>query len=175
MVALMLNDAGMEAFRRPLDLVAVKAEGTIAYAGRAPHHAGHAGHRQAAFESLLAVIGQQLDLGIDEHGQRHFRRILAEAGGAIALGRVGSGRNVIDHQTGGNVHLRRRQADAVGVGQRIDHVPDEGGDFRRRRIGDGFGGHAQNRMAHAGDFQNSHVADFLSFMFIVYDSPPMRP
>ena len=56
------------------------------------------------------------------------------------------------------VHLRRRQADAVVLVHRLDHVVDELLEARIPDLGtlDGAGGPPQHRVSHAGDLEDGH-------------------
>ena len=55
------------------------------------------------------------------------------------------------------MHLGRREPDAAGVRQRLQHVGDEPLHLGRGRVGDRLGGPAQHRVAHAGDLENGHA------------------
>jgi hypothetical protein len=52
--------------------------------------------------------------------------------------------------------LWRGQAGAIGIDHGLDHVGDQAADFGRRGVRNLIGAARQDRMAHAGDFQDCH-------------------
>ena len=54
------------------------------------------------------------------------------------------------------MHLRRGQAEALGVLHRLGHVGDQAPDLGGGRVGDRVGGADQDGVAHAGDLQDRH-------------------
>ena len=76
---------------------------------------------------------------------------------ALLLSRLAAGRHPEEHESQGHVHLGCRQAGAVRVHQRIDHVLDQVRDRGRSRVGDRQCGAAQHGMAHARDLEYRHA------------------
>ena len=62
-----------------------------------------------------------------------------------------------DEQAQRLIDLWCGQADAGRVHHRLHHVSDEAADFRRAGIGDRIAFAQQDRVPHAGNFQNSHM------------------
>ena len=64
MIALVLDDAGMEALGLALDRPALDVDAAVADAREARHHAAQARHRQAPFPALLLAspIGSMVGL-----------------------------------------------------------------------------------------------------------------
>ncbi len=150
MVVFVLDHPGVEAGDGPFDGLPVAIDAPIAHAGRAGHRGTQAGDRQAALPAQDAVLGQQFDLGVDEHGvvEPGILRVVA-----LALGR-----DAEDEQAQRHMHLRRGQPDAGRVLHGLHHVGDEPPDFRRTGIGNRVAAAQQHGVAHPGDLENGHGA-----------------
>src|SRR6185503_16881974 len=70
-IALVLDDARVKAFDGTVDRSALLVEAAIAQSDIPRHETAHAGDAQAALPSLLTLGVEELDLRIDEHGQRY--------------------------------------------------------------------------------------------------------
>src|SRR5262245_35064814 len=73
-VAFVLDDAGVEAVRVALDLLALQPVAAVADVGPARNRAGEARHRQAGLPAELVLVAQRLDHGIDQDGQGYALR-----------------------------------------------------------------------------------------------------
>ena len=60
------------------------------------------------------------------------------------------------------MHLRRREAGAADVGERVAHVGDEAADVRMRRVADRLGAAGEHGMSHAGDLEYGHGRHYAS-------------
>jgi hypothetical protein len=59
------------------------------------------------------------------------------------------------------VDLGRGEPDALRVLHGLDHVLDQPAHLARGRVGDLLGAADEDGVAHAGDLQEGHVAEFL--------------
>ena len=108
----------------------------------------------------------------DSSADRRFR--LAAAAAVVVLLRLAAGGHAEEHHAQRHVHLGRREAGAVRVLQRVDHVLDQALDLGRGRVGDGRCGVPQRGMAHAGDLEYCHVLYMACAKPAVNRLAPMR-
>jgi len=148
-VIFMLHDPGVEPGCLAFDHVAVAVDAAIADPQRARHHGAHLGDREATFPVQPDLIADRLDLRVDQDGVGH------RAGGGIGRGSFGG--NAKHEQTERHVNLRTGQADARRILHRLHHVGDEPAAFRRAWVGHRLTLLQQDRVAHAGDFQDGHA------------------
>ena len=69
-------------------------------------------------------------------------------------------RHLKDDKTSRHVDLRGRKAGAIGINQGFHHVPDQLAYRRRGGIFYRLSHLSQNRVPHAGNFQNSHKTQY---------------
>ena len=153
MIAFVLHDAGVKALGGARDRLAFEIDAAIADMGGPLDKAAQARHRQAALPAAFRRGVEDLDLGIDQHGQR---RGVVEA---LCLGQARSVRPSGAWNTttlsGTWTWGAARPAPSASIMVSIMSAT-------RRRIsgrggvGDRVGLAGQDRMAHAGDFQDSH-------------------
>ena len=155
----MLHHARVESLRLAFAAAALDVGPAVTDAMVARHDAGEAGKRQAGLQAFHHPLADRLDLGIDQDRQRlALRRRVRVAGLAFGLflRRGAAGGNMKQDEAQRRVHLRRGEAGAVGVPQRLDHVPDQARDGGRRGVGDQRRRAAEHGMAHPGDLENGH-------------------
>jgi hypothetical protein len=144
-IGLVLDDARRKLARAQLDAIAMPIVGLDADFARARHAAADVGNAQASLPVVNHVAADDRDFGVDQDDRLPLIAVL----GGIEGG---------DEDAYALVHLRRREADAVVLGHRVDHVVDQllsrgALDFRLvERPGLG----TQHGMPHARDLQNSH-------------------
>src|SRR5215813_1615791 len=112
MVALMLDDAGVEALHSNVDAVGPAVVGTQTNLRVARHTATESWHTQASFPVFLHLIGQGGNLGVDVHRKRNGRGIRA------AWVRP----DFHDDDLFRDMHLRRSQASAVVLMHGFNHI-----------------------------------------------------
>ena len=65
-------------------------------------------------------------------------------------------RGLEHHNPERNMHLGGGQTGPIGIDHGFHHVIDQMADFRGPGVGNGPGRGGQDRVAHAGDFENCH-------------------
>ena len=148
MVDFVLYDAGVEILDIAADRMAVRIESGVVQAGPARHAAAQTGHRQAAFEGVFLFFGQRPQDRIDEDRLGHVRR--------LRIARIVA--HAEDHELQVDADLRRGQAGAVGRMHGVEHVFDQGIEFRRVELENRLGHPQQPRIAHPENFPDRHVA-----------------
>src|SRR5206468_213549 len=103
MVALVLDDAGVEALHGNVDAVGLAVVGTQTNLRVARHTTTESWHAQASFPVFLHVFGQGGDLGVDVHRERN--------GGGVRA--VWARSDFHDDDLLRDMHLRRGQASAI--------------------------------------------------------------
>jgi len=153
MVAFMLHDAGVKALGRALDQLAPNVKTAIADMRRPLHQPAQFGNREAALPAGLDLQAHDLDFGIDEDCEGCC------AVESLGLGKVGlaaAGR-LKHNDPERHMDLGRGQPGAIGVHHGVHHIGHKPGDFRCRWVIHGSGPGGKDGVAHAGDFENSHV------------------
>ena len=165
MVAFMLHHAGMKAGRLALDRLPLRRHAAVADRGMAGDPARQTGYGKAALPAAdhrLAGLPQRSDLWIDQGGRRHRLRPLTCRPRR---------RHMEDHDPPGDMDLRGGKAGPADIRQGLPHIGHQPADLRRRGIGEGVGGTAQHRMAHAGDLEDRHGSN-MAFPGRAEKAPP---
>ena len=110
--------------------------------------AAQIGHRQTPFVDEQPLVGEHLDLRVDDHGERHAR-FVAVAGVLIDLD---------DRDPLGHRHLVGGEAGAAGGALGLDHVVDQALHVRRRQLLGGEFGRAlaEHGVTDGRDRQDAH-------------------
>src|SRR5205085_10696490 len=151
-IALVLDDPGVKALDLAVDALAVEAEPAIADAQVPRNDPAQPGDRKTALPADRALLPEELDHRVDQH--REILRAVARHLGDPLLGHLEEDDPVR------LVHLRCGDAGAAGILHRLDHVFDQPPHPGCGRIIDRGGDGAQYGMAHAGDLQQSHGAEY---------------
>ena len=106
---------------------------------------------RGSITGLMSTVGAS-------RGQGRVRLVVA-----LLRHRVAAGGHAEEHEAQRHVHLGRREAGALRVLQRVEHVLDQARDLGRRGVGDGGCGAVQHGMAHAGDLEYCHSDPYMAF------------
>jgi small subunit ribosomal protein S21 len=147
-IAFVLEDACMKPRDLALDRLAFDPGGAVADAQMAWDDTAHAGNRQAPLPAKRALLTEQFDPRIDQD-----RQILRDIAWQLAEPFAGNKEN---DDPPWLVDLGCCEPGSVRVFHRLDHVVDKPAHPSRRRVVDRSCRLAQYRVAHAGDFQESH-------------------
>jgi hypothetical protein len=153
MVAFVLHDPGMKTLRGAGDEASLGVEAAIADMGRPFDQPPQSRHRQAAFPAAFHARVDDLDLRIDQDGQGG--RVVETLG--LLDARVGPLIRCLEHHhPQGDMDLGRCEARAIGVDHGLDHVGHEPPDLGGGGVHHRFRLAREHRMAHSGDFEDSH-------------------
>jgi len=119
----------------------------------ARHDAAQPGYRETAFPTKRALAAESLDDRINQH-----RQILGDIAGHFG---EAVSEDTEDDDPVGLVDLRSSDAGAPRVVHGFDHILDEAAHPRCRWVADGRCSSAQNRVPHAGDFQQCHEVQYV--------------
>src|SRR5262245_33846112 len=145
MVALVLDDTGVEPLHGNVDTVGLAVVGTQTDLRIARHTTTESWHAQTSFPVFLHFIGQGSDLGVEIHSKRNGWGIRA----------AGVRPDFHDDDLFRDMHLWRGQASPIVFMHSFDHVVDKLLDSRGQDL---IGRHwlcylAQYRMPQTGNFE----------------------